>query len=175
MLTLEFVGEAANVLIVGQSGAGKTMIAKNLAHQAVVHGYSALFITASELLNDLAAQSTGTALTRRLRHYCRPQVLVIDELGYLATSNEYADLLFELVTRRYQEKPIVLTSNKPFAEWTDVFPNATCTVALVDRLIHKAEVLKITVEESFRLKEARERADQQQAARKYSRKKKAAA
>lgn len=174
LLTLEFVTEPANVLIVGQNGAGKTMIAKNLAHHAVVNGYSALFISASELLNDLAAQSSGSALTRRLRHYCRPQVLVIDELGYLASSNEHADLLFELVTRRYQQKPIILTSNKPFAEWTAVFPNASCVVALVDRLIHKAEVLKITVDESYRLKEARQRADLQSAARTSSRKKKAA-
>lgn len=174
LLTLEFVAEPANVLIVGQNGAGKTMIAKNLAHHAIVHGYSALFISASELLNDLAAQSTGSALTRRLRHYCRPQVLVIDELGYLASSNEHADLLFELVTRRYQEKPIILTSNKPFAEWTEVFPNAGCVVALVDRLIHKAEVLKVAVEESYRLKEARQRSEQHSLARKSSRKKKSA-
>lgn len=157
LLTLDFVTEPANVLIIGENGAGKTMLAKNLAHHAIVNGYSALFISASELLNDLAAQPTGSALMRRLHHYCRPQVLVIDELGYLASSSEHADLLFELVTRRYQQKPIVLTSNKSFTDWAEVFPNAGCVVALVDRLIHKAEILTIKVRESYRHKEARER------------------
>lgn len=171
LFTLRFVSEPANVIMIGQNGAGKTMLAKNLAHQAILRGHSALFISASELLNDLAAQESGSALTRRLRHYCRPQLLVIDELGYLATSSEHADLLFELVTRRYQHKPIILTSNKPFTEWGDVFPNASCVVALVDRLVHKAEVLKI-IADSYRLKEARERSDARKKSRRLSGKQK---
>jgi DNA replication protein DnaC len=159
LFTLEFIREPANVIIIGENGCGKTMLAKNLAQHAVVNGYSALFVSASELLNDLAAQGTGSALTRRLRHYCRPHVLVIDELGYLASSCEHADLLFELVTRRYQNKPIILTSNKAFTAWSEVFPSASCVVALIDRLIHKAEVIKISAD-SYRLKEAKERAEQ---------------
>ena len=158
LFTLDFIKEPANVIIIGENGSGKTMLAKNLAHHAVVSGNSALFVSASELLNDLAAQSTGSALTRRLRYYCRPHILVIDELGYLASSSEHADLLFELVTRRYQNKPIILTSNKVFSAWSEVFPNASCVVALVDRLIHKSEVVKISAE-SYRLKEATERAE----------------
>ena len=155
---LHFIGDVANVIIVGESGVGKTMLAKNLAYQAVLQGHSALFISASELLNDLAAQESSSALTRRLRHYCLPELLAIDELGYLATSSEHADLLFEVVTRRYQHKPIIITSNKSFTDWGGVFPNASCVVALVDRLVHKAEVLKIDAE-SYRLKEANERAE----------------
>ena len=158
LFSLDFINEAANIIIIGENGTGKTMIAKNLAHHAVINGHSALFISASELLNDLAAQQTGSSLTRRLRHYCQPHVLVIDELGYLASSSEHADLLFELVTRRYQHKPIVLTSNKIFTNWSEVFPNSSCVVALVDRLIHKAEVVKINAE-SYRLKDARERGE----------------
>ena len=79
----------------------------------------------------------------------------------VSLSSEHADLLFELVTRRYQQKPIILTANKSFTEWSEVFPNAGCVVALVDRLIHKAEVVSIVVSESYRLKEARERAEKQ--------------
>ena len=90
-----------------------------------------------ELLNDLAAQNGGGALERRLRHYERPRILVLDELGYLPCGNHHADLLFEVVSRRYQEKPIVLTTNKPFAEWSEVFPNTACVVALVDRLVQR--------------------------------------
>lgn len=156
LFKLDFLTEPANVVLVGPNGVGKTMIAKNLAYQAVLRGFTARFLSASELLNDLAAQESSVALLRRLKHYCYPQLLIIDELGYLATSNEHADLLFEIVTRRYEHKPILLTTNKPFTEWGEVFPNATCVVTLVDRLIHKAEILKVDGE-SFRLKEARER------------------
>jgi DNA replication protein DnaC len=149
--------QAANVVLVGPNGIGKTMIAKNLVHQAVLAGASALFITASELLNDLAARDSASALQRRLRHYCRPQVLAIDEVGYLSYDNRHADLLFEVVTRRYGEKPVLVTTNKAFSDWGEVFPNASCTVTLIDRLVHHAEISEIKGE-SYRLKEAKEEA-----------------
>lgn len=171
LFELRFIAEQANVIIIGQNGVGKTMLAKNLSYQAVLRGHSAMFVTASELLNDLAAQETPSALTRRLRHYCRPQVLVIDELGYLATSSEHADLLFELVTRRYQQKPIILTSNKPFTKWNEVFPNAACVVAMVDRLVHKSEIINISAD-SYRLKEAQERSAKQKLKKSVSRSRK---
>ena len=88
----------------------------------------------------------------------RPSLLVIDEVGYLSYSNRHADLLFELVSRRYEHKSTVVTTNRPFAEWREVFPNATCVVSLVDRLVHHAEILAIEGE-SYRFKEAQERAD----------------
>ena len=164
LFKFNFIAETANVIIIGQNGTGKTMLAKNLAHQGVLKGYSALFISASELLNDLAAQDSAAALTRRLRFYEHPQLLVVDELGYLATSSEHADLLFELITRRYQRKSTVMTSNKSFNQWSDVFPNASCVVAMVDRLVHKAEVVQISAD-SYRLKEARERTEERKVAR----------
>jgi DNA replication protein DnaC len=117
------------------------------------------------MLNDLAAQDSAAALDRRLRHYCRPSLLAVDELGYLSYDARYADLLFEVVTRRYQQRSTIFTTNKPFAEWNQVFPNAACVVTIVDRLVHKAEILTIEGE-SYRLKEARERAAQKARARK---------
>jgi DNA replication protein DnaC len=84
-------------------------------------------------------------------------VLVIDELGYLSYGNRHADLLFNIVTRRYEHKPILLTTNRPFAEWNDVFPNAACVVSIVDRLVHHSEILVIEGE-SYRMREAKERA-----------------
>lgn len=165
LFSLNFMQETANVVLVGGNGLGKTMIAMNLVYTAIVNGYTACAISASQLLNDLAAQESSAALLRRLRHYCAPQLLFIDELGYLAVSNEHADLLFELLNRRYQKKPIILTTNKVFSEWNSVFPNAGCLVTLVDRVVHKSEILTIDGD-SYRAKEATERALKKQEMRK---------
>jgi DNA replication protein DnaC len=160
LFTLEFLREATNVVLIGPNGLGKTMLAKNLAHQALLHGHSARFTLASDMLHDLAAQDSSTSLARRLRRYTNPALLVIDELGYLSYDTRYADLLFEVITRRYQsERSIVLTTNKPFGEWNQVFTNAACVVTLVDRLVHRAEIVELAGK-SYRLKEANERAQQ---------------
>jgi len=170
VLELGFATEAANVVIVGPNGVGKTMIAKNVAHRAILRGYTARCVSASDLLNDLGAQQSASALLRRLRHYSRPQLLVIDEVGYLSSSAEHADLLFEVVNRRYEEKSIVLTTNKPFTEWNEVFENSGCVVTLIDRLVHKSEIITIDGE-SYRLKEAKERARERERARRETRRK----
>lgn len=157
LFALSWIDTGANVILLGPNGVGKTMIAQNLVYQAVVRGATARFVTASEMLNDLAAQEGAAALQRRLRRYCSPQLLAIDELGYLSYDHRHADLLFEVVTRRYGAKSTLITTNKPFAEWNEVFPNATCVVTLVDRLVHHAEIVPIEGE-SYRLKEAKEHA-----------------
>jgi DNA replication protein DnaC len=158
LFSLAFIEEGANVVLIGSNGLGKTMLLKNLAHQAVLQGHTARFTLASDMLHDLAAQDSTTALARRLRRYTTPTILAIDEVGYLSYDARYADLLFEVVTRRYQHHPILLTTNKVFAEWNQVFPNAACVVTLIDRLMHSAEIVALEGE-SYRLKEARERAE----------------
>ena len=157
LFTLEFLTDATNIVLVGPNGIGKSMLARNLAHQALTHGKTVLFTTAGQLLSDLAALDSDSALRRRLRHYAAPDFLLIDEVGYLSYSNRHADLLFELINRRYECKSTLVTTNRNFADWHEVFPNATCVVSLVDRLLHHAEVINIDGN-SYRLKEAQERA-----------------
>lgn len=158
LFKLSFFEEGANAVLLGPNGVGKTMLLKNLAHHSVMRGYTVRFTTASAMLNELAAQESSIALGRRLKQYAFPQLLCIDEVGYLSYDSRYADLLFEVITRRYEaQKPVVLTTNKPFSEWPEVFPHAACVVTLVDRLIHRCEVIPIEGQ-SYRAKEAKERA-----------------
>lgn len=146
-----------NVVISGPNGVGKTMLAKNISGSALRAGLSVRFLTASALLNDLAAAEGARALERRLKKYAGCALLAIDEVGYLAYDARYADLLFEVVRRRHElGRSILITTNKPFAEWGEVFPNASSVVALVDRLIHRSETVKIDAD-SYRLRENRER------------------
>lgn len=154
-LDLDFMKNGRNVVLVGAQGLGKSMIAKNIVHNAVLAGHSAHFITAADLLLDLAGQESARALDRRMKHYARFALLCIDEIGYLDYEQRAADLLFQLVSRRYESKPLVLTTNKSFSEWTTIFPGAACAIALVDRVVHHADVIHIEGK-SYRLRESAE-------------------
>jgi DNA replication protein DnaC len=165
LFSLRFIEEGSNAVLLGPNGVGKTMILRNIAHQATLRGHTVRFTTASDMLADLAAQESSTALSRRLHRYCQPRLLCVDEVGYLSYNGRYADLLFEVVTRRYDEpRAILLSTNKPFAEWSQVFPHAACVVTLIDRLVHRAEIIDIEAD-SYRLKEAKERATKKAATR----------
>ncbi|HEY5307809.1 MAG TPA: ATP-binding protein, partial [Casimicrobiaceae bacterium] len=130
LMTLDFLKDASNGVVIGPNGVGKTMIIQNIAHQALLAGHTALFTTAGRLLGDLAALDSDAALRRRLDKYVAPTVLAIDEIGYLSYSNRHADLMFELISRRYRNKSTLVTTNRSFSEWKEVFPNAACVVSL---------------------------------------------
>jgi len=151
-LTLDFLPENRNLVLVGRNGLGKTMIAQNLCHAAVMAGYSVLFRSAGALLEELHRQSPE-GRRYKLRKYANVGLLCIDEVGYLSFDDKAADLLYEVVNRRYERKPVVLTTNRPFKEWNEVFPNATCIVTLLDRLLHHAEVTVIEGER-YRVRES---------------------
>lgn len=153
VLALGFLESGGNVILAAAQGLGKTMIAKNVAHQAVLQGYSVRCVTAADLLLDLGSQETARALERRLRHYVAPRLLAIDELGYLTFDNRAADLLFQVVSRRYERRSILVTTNLAFKDWGTIFPNAACVTALIDRLTHHVEILTLAGE-SYRRREA---------------------
>jgi DNA replication protein DnaC len=161
--TLDFIREGRNLVFLGTNGLGKTMITKNLAHQAIFAGYSVLFRTAPELIEDLQVDSPELR-RRRLAHYARPHLLCVDEVGYLAYDTHAADLLYEVVNRRYEHKSIIVTTNRAFKDWNEVFPNATCITALLDRLTHHADVTVIKGK-SYRVRES----EQERAARRSKR------
>lgn len=165
LMTLRFLQDTSNVVLVGPNGVGKSMLARNLAHQALIHGHTVLFTTAAQVLGELAALDSDSAVRRRLHHYAKPHLLIIDEVGYLSYGNRHADLMFELINRRYENKSTLVTTNRAFSEWREIFPSAACVVSLIDRLIHNAEIISIEGD-SYRLKEANERSDQRAKQRK---------
>jgi DNA replication protein DnaC len=150
--TLDFLADARNFILVGSNGLGKTLIAKNIAHAAVLAGHSVLFRTAADLLADLDGDSPGLR-RRKFRFYARPSLLCLDEVGYLAYDSHAADLLFEVINHRYERNSLLLTTNRVFKDWNTVFPNATCITALLDRLTHHADITLIEGA-SYRVRES---------------------
>src|ERR1017187_921225 len=151
-LTLDFLHEARNLVLVGRNGLGKTMIAQNICHAAVLAGYSVFFRSAPALLEELHRQ-TPEGRRRKLRTYANVGLLCVDEVGYLSFDDKAADLLYEVINCRYERKPLIVTTNRPFKEWNEVFPNATCIATLLDRLLHHADVTVIEGE-SYRVRES---------------------
>lgn len=156
-LTLDFIEEHRNLVLLGANGVGKTMIARNVAYQAALAGHSVLFVTAAELLDDLRSEVAQTTFRRKLTKYASPQLLVIDEVGYLSYDHHAADLLYKVVDRRYEKKSIVLTTNLAFRDWNTVFPNATSIATLLDKLTHHADVT-VVEGDSYRVHESQKEA-----------------
>jgi DNA replication protein DnaC len=163
-LSLEFIREGRNLALIGTNGLGKTMIARNIAHQAILAGFSVLCTSAGELIEDLRSCGPET-MRRRLGRYTRPHLLVIDEVGYLAYDSHAADLLYKVVDRRYERpgardvssRSILITTNLAFGDWNAVFPNATSIATLLDKLTHHADVTLLQGE-SYRVHESRKEA-----------------
>lgn len=155
-LSLDFISEARNLILLGANGLGKTMITKNIAHQAVLAGHSVVFRTASDLLGDLAGDYPHLR-RRKLNFYSRPALLCIDEVGYLSYDSSAADLLYEVVNRRYERASLLITTNRAFKDWDSVFPNAACIATLLDRLTHHADVTLIEGQ-SYRVRESEQEA-----------------
>jgi DNA replication protein DnaC len=158
LFTPEFLESRKNVILAGAQGLGKTMIARNLGHYAVMCGYTSLFTTASALAMDLGAQDSKLGMQRRLRLYESKDFLIIDEIGYLSFDCRAADFIFEIVNRRYEKSAICISTNLAFKDWNQVFPGAPCVTAMIDRLMHHAKIIKIAGD-SHRIRDTKSNKD----------------
>ena len=152
LMRLDFIDKKVNLLVIGSSGVGKSHIAAALTRQACLNGYNALFTSAIEIVNCLTAAKAANCLEKALKRYLNPAVLCCDELGYLPIDKLGCNLLFQVVSQRYERGSMIITSNKSFKNWTEIFHNdAAVTSAILDRLLHHSEVV-IIEGKSYRMK-----------------------
>jgi DNA replication protein DnaC len=153
LFRMRFIEQNTNVVFIGGVGLGKTHLAVALAHTACLHNMPTLFVPAVEIVNTLSAAQATHTLPKALKTYVVPRLLVIDELGYLPMDKRGADLLFQVISARYERGAIIITTNTAYKQWPRIFNNdATLTTAILDRLVHHCET--VTIEgKSYRMKD----------------------
>jgi len=150
---LNFLKDHSNIIFAGGVGLGKTHLAIALGHTACLNGYSVLFTSTVDVINSLYAAQTLGRLKQELAKYLKPQIIVLDELGYLPIDKTGADLLFQIISHRYEHGSTIITTNRAFAKWAEIFNNdAMLTSAIFDRLLHHAEAVTI-LGKSYRMKD----------------------
>lgn len=153
LFRLRFIEEKGNVIFIAHVGLGKSHLSIALAHAACLRGYPVLFTTAVDIINSLSAAQAQGSLKRELRKYLQPRLLVVDELGYLPIDKHGADLLFQVISERYERGALVITTNLAYKHWAEIFNHdSTLTSALLDRLLHHAETV-IIEGKSYRMKD----------------------
>lgn len=142
LLDLGFLAQGANVIIIGNPGVGKTLLAKIVAWRACQANRRVLFTTAMDMLNHLLASQVDHSLVRKLKIYTEPELLVCDELGYLSLDQQTSNLFYQVIsTRHSKKKSTIITTNTPFSEWGNILHNTTIATAIADRLVENSEVL----------------------------------
>ena len=148
----EYIKKSRNVIFLGKSGTGKTHMATGLGMEACKHGIRTRFVTGCGLANELIEARDEKLLARAIKRYAGYGLLIIDELGYVPFSKEGAQLIFQILAERHERKPVMVTTNMGFGDWTQIFGDPSMTAAILDRITHKAHVIDCNWE-SYRLKE----------------------
>lgn len=153
LFRLNFITDKANAILLGGVGLGKTHLATAIGYEACLRGHTVLFTTAVDVINTLSAAQTAGQLKSCLKKYLKPALVILDEIGYLPIDKRGADLLFQVISKRYENGAILITSNRAYKDWPTIFNNdATLTSALLDRLLHHADTVVIEGK-SYRMKE----------------------
>lgn len=141
LLDLDFIRQKKDIILIGNPGVGKSLLAKTIAYAATQAGMKTLFTSAMDMINQLTAAEEGRNLLAKLKTYQTPDVLVCDEIGYLPLGQQGANLFFQIISARHGQKSTIITTNLPFARWGDIFDSTTVATAIADRLVYNSEIL----------------------------------
>ena len=141
LMDLEFIKHRKDIILIGNPGVGKSFLAKCMAYAATQAAVKVLFTTAMDMINHLIAAEADHSLLKKLQYYQSQELLVIDEIGYLSLGTQGSNLFFQVISARHERKSSVITTNRPFAQWGEIFDNTTVATAIADRLVYNSEIL----------------------------------
>jgi DNA replication protein DnaC len=141
LMDLEFIKHKKDIILIGNPGVGKSFLAKCMAYAATQDGQKVLFTTAMDMINHLIAAEADHSLLKKLQHYQSQELLAIDEIGYLSLGTQGSNLFFQVISARHERRSTILTTNRSFAQWGEIFDNTTVATAIADRLVYNSEVL----------------------------------
>ena len=141
LMDLEFIKHRKDIILIGNPGVGKSFLAKCMAYAATQAGLKVLFTTAMDMINHLIAAEADNSMLKKLQYYQSQELLVIDEIGYLSLGTQGSNLFFQVISARHERKSTVITTNRPFAQWGEIFDNTTVATAIADRLVYNSEIL----------------------------------
>ena len=141
LMDLEFIKHRKDIILIGNPGVGKSFLAKCMAYAATQAGIKVLFTTAMDMINHLIAAEADHSLLKKLQYYQAQELLVVDEIGYLSLGTQGSNLFFQVISARHERKSTIITTNRPFAQWGEIFDNTTVATAIADRLVYNSEIL----------------------------------
>jgi DNA replication protein DnaC len=141
LMDLEFIKHRKDIILIGNPGVGKSFLAKCMAYGATQAGLKVLFTTAMDMINHLIAAEADHSLLKKLQYYQSQELLVCDEIGYLSLGTQGSNLFFQVISARHERKSTIITTNRPFSQWGEIFDNTTVATAIADRLVYNSEVL----------------------------------
>lgn len=141
LMDLGFIEQRKDIILIGNPGVGKSFLAKCMAYAATQAGVKVLFTTAMDMINHLIAAEADHSLLKKLQYYQSQELLAIDEIGYLSLGTQGSNLFFQVISARHEKKPSIITTNRMFAQWGEIFDNTTVATAIADRLVYNSEIL----------------------------------